>query len=294
MIVGDCMGYTGREIAVFTDVHGLYYPLKAVLEDISKRGITEIYSLGDNICFGPDPSLVLNLLIKYKVKVINGNSEEYIVLGTSPFRSYFTVRKQEMVDWTKSKLNKEQIDFLNNNKHSYDLVVGGKRIGLCHFANDVRIDFDEHSTWTYQDSINRHFSDESVQKQFYYTNSPKQKELVQSRNDTNNIYDAGYVSFKNDPIFDGKTIDKYDEIIQGHVHFKHVTSDDNVKIRTIRAVGMAFGNDDPNYASYVIIKEKDPGYDIEEVLVSYDREATLESISNSDMPDKATISKYIG
>ena len=40
--------YTGRQIAIFADIHGLLEPAVAVLEDIKRRGITEIYSLGDN------------------------------------------------------------------------------------------------------------------------------------------------------------------------------------------------------------------------------------------------------
>ena len=41
--------YTGRKIAIFTDAHGLYEPTLAALQDMKARGITEIYSLGDNI-----------------------------------------------------------------------------------------------------------------------------------------------------------------------------------------------------------------------------------------------------
>lgn len=47
--------YTGRQIAVLTDIHGLLEPTIAVLKDIKKRGIKEIYSLGDNIGVGPNP-----------------------------------------------------------------------------------------------------------------------------------------------------------------------------------------------------------------------------------------------
>jgi hypothetical protein len=32
---------------------------------------------------------------------------------------------------------------LKKNKHSYDLIVGGMKIGLCHFANDVRIKIEQ-------------------------------------------------------------------------------------------------------------------------------------------------------
>ena len=44
--------YTGREIGLFTDSHSMYEPTLAVLEDMRRNGIDEIYSLGDNIhCF---------------------------------------------------------------------------------------------------------------------------------------------------------------------------------------------------------------------------------------------------
>ena len=36
--------YTGRQVAIFADAHSLLEPTYAVLEDMRKRGITEIYS----------------------------------------------------------------------------------------------------------------------------------------------------------------------------------------------------------------------------------------------------------
>ena len=54
--------YTGRRIGIFTDSHALYEPTKAILQDMQREGITEIYSLGDNIGFGPNPKEVLELI----------------------------------------------------------------------------------------------------------------------------------------------------------------------------------------------------------------------------------------
>ena len=47
--------YTGREIGLFTDSHSMYEPTLAVLEDMRRNGIDEIYSLGDNVGLGPEP-----------------------------------------------------------------------------------------------------------------------------------------------------------------------------------------------------------------------------------------------
>ena len=283
--------YTGREIAIFTDVHGLLYPTIAILSDIKRRGIKEIYSLGDNIGVGPDPSGVLDLLGEYGVKSINGNSEDYSTIGIEPFKSYFGPTKIESQEWTYSQLSSEQIKQLNDNKHSYDLVVGGMKIGLCHFGNDVRIDFGKNSTWSYQRSINYHLP--NPQQQFYYTNSEDQKKNIDEKSKIIIPENAGFLSAKNDPIFGGKTVDYYDEIIQGHVHFKFLTEDENVRIRTIRAAGMAYGNDPIDYASYIVIKEKEIGYDVEEILVPFDRDKMLKSIDDSSMPNKDTINKFV-
>lgn len=184
-----------------------------------------------------------------------------------------------------------QIKQLTENKHSYDLNVSGMKIGLCHFGNDVRIDFGRNSTWSYQHSIN--YGLDNPQKQFYYTNSEDQKSRIENKSKIDIPINAGFLSAKNDPIFDGKPIYYYDEVIQGHVHFKFLTEDEKVKIRTIRAVGMAYGNDPIDYASYIIIKEKKFGYDVEEILVPFNREAMLKSIDDSSMPDKNTINKFV-
>lgn len=283
--------YTGRQIAIFTDIHGLLYPTIAILHDIKKRGIVEIYSLGDNIGVGPNPSDVLDILGEHGVKIINGNSEEYSTLGIAPFKSYFGQKKIISQEWTESQLSSQQKKDLENNKHSYDLIVGGMRIGLCHFGNDVRIDFGRNSTWSYQQSINYGLA--NPQKQFYYTNSEEQQRVIDELSKSTSPEYEGFVSAKNDPIFNGKTIDFYDEIIQGHVHFKFLTEDEKVRIRSIRAAGMAYGKDPIDYASYIIIREKEIGYDIEEVLVPFDREAMLKSIDDSTMPDKETINKFV-
>ena len=119
------------------------------------------------------------------------------------------------------------------------------------------------------------------------------KNVIDIKSKINIPQNYGFISAKKDPIFAGKTIDNYDEIIQGHVHFKLLTEDDIVKVRSIRAVGMAYGNDPIDYASYIIIKEKEIGYDVEEVLVSFNRDLMLKSIDESSMPDKNTINRFI-
>lgn len=277
--------YTGRQIALFTDVHALYEPLQAVLDDIEKRGITEIYSLGDNIGVGPNPLEVMNLLEDYHVKSIAGNTEDYITLGTEPFSKYFDILKQMSHTWTLSKLGEKEVGRIKLYPHSIDLMLGGKKLALCHFANDVRIDFTKRGTANYQ---KRYALGLPAYEQFSYTNSLRQAEEINQMLlffGENMPSMQGYVSSKKEPLFKGKQVSFYDAVFQGHVHWKIYENSASTQYYTIRSLGMAYGKDPVDSASYVILHEKEDGYELEEVLVKYDREKMIYSILSSDIPD---------
>ena len=270
-----------KKIAIFTDAHGLLEPLEAAMADIKRRGITEIYSLGDNIGFGPNPSEVIDLLEENNVISIAGNSEEYVTLGTAPFTYLDSLRRKENL-WTTSKLNEHQKGIVSLYPHSIELILGGKKIALCHFANDVRFDYGQNSTWSYQHNLENYGSG---YRQFLYTNSTQQLKNINEKlkyADENNPYFRGYKSAQKDPLFNGHTVEKFDAIIQGHVHWKYYEKSKTTEFYTIRAVGMAYKNDPIDTASYVILTENDNGYKIEEILVRYDREKMVSSILNCD------------
>lgn len=281
-----------RKIAIFTDAHALLEPTQAALEDMHRRGITEIYSLGDNIGVGPNPSEVIDLLEDYGVKSLAGNSEEYTTLGIDPFRVYFNSSKTQSQLWTLSKLNEYQKKTIAMWPHSIELLIGGKKLALCHFANDVRFDYRLNSTWSYQDKINNH---QAGYKQFLYTNSDEQLDYMHKmieKYGKDKPFMRGFVSALDEPLFASKRVDFFDAIIQGHVHWKIYESSPSTDFYSIRAVGMAYAKDPIDTASYVILSEKTNGYDLEEVLVKYDREKMKYSILNSDMPDQ-TIQRFV-
>lgn len=280
-----------RKIAIFTDAHGLLEPVKAALEDMRRRDVTEIYSLGDNINIGPNPKEVMDILEEYSVISLAGNACEYLRFGTEPF-PYFNKMKQESLNWTISKLDSHHKGIINLFPRSIELLVGGKKLALCHFANDVRFDFMENSTWTYQSKIK---NGEIGYKQFLYTNSEIQFqniEFILKKYGVNSPMMKGYLSAKDDPLFAGKRVDYFDAIIQGHVHFKIYESDGSRDYYTIRAVGIGYKDDPIDTASYILLNEKEDGYDYEEVLVKYDREKMEYSILNSDSPN-IEVYKYV-
>ena len=284
--------YTGKEIAIFTDCHSMYEPTLAVLEDIRRHGITEIYSLGDNVGLGPNPCEVFDLLEEYHVKSIAGNSEYYNTLGLAPF-PYFYKEKIEVQEWTENKLGKERISKLKLYPASIDLTLAGKKLALCHFANDCRWDFTERSTHTYQNN----FPTGDASQQFLYTNSEECKRKIDnyiSSHKKGDPHVRGYLSSKNEPLFNGKKVTDYDGIIQGHVHFHMEDEIENTKIHTLRAVGMGYENDEPDTACYYVLKErKDKTYEIEKRLVPFNRNSLLSSIYTSGLPNKELVLKYV-
>lgn len=166
-----------RKIAIFADVHGLLEPLEAVLADIQKRGIREIYSLGDNIGIGPNPKEVIHLLKENNVVSIKGNSEEYATLGIDPFY-YFDEKKKKSQNWTSSKLGEEERKIIEKYPHSIELTLGGKKVGLCHFASDVRFDFSKNNVFQYQHELTLN---KKAYQQFFDTNSREQLEEINEK-----------------------------------------------------------------------------------------------------------------
>ncbi len=299
-------------IAVISDVHALKEPLEAVLKAIKEEGIEEIYSLGDNIGLGPNPKEVLDLLEEYNVKSIAGNHEEYLNIGTKPFY-YLNGDDRGVIRYTTLQLTDKQKQQIREYPKFIELTIANKKIALCHFINDVRCDFDDHSTWSYQNNPERNYG------QFYYTNSHGQlddfgyklnipagsyyleedttKRLEMLRDylllhPVKDPYKRTIESYIKNPLFytDNilKTVNDYDIVIQGHVHFSSVVQSDKTLFHTMR--GLAMGDkDNKDKASYIVLKEENNDVIIEERVVHFDREGMRKSIENANYPNQKAL-----
>lgn len=279
------MQYTNRKIAIFTDIHGLNEPLEAVINDVIRRGITEIYSLGDNIGVGPSPCEVIDNFIFYDIKSVAGNAEEYCNLGIASYSFYFDSNKFNNYWWTKDILSEYRLNYIKNLPHSYDINIGGKKLALCHFANDVRTDYGLNNVDKYL--FNYRLGE--GYKQFLYTNSNEHKESIEynlNKYGFNNVMMRGYLSARDYPIFNGKTVDEYDAIIQGHVHRNLYEKGNDIDFFTIRAMALHFDEDPIDKAFYIILHEKinNMGFDLEKVYVPFDRERMEYTINKSSEP----------
>jgi putative phosphoesterase len=67
------------KLAFMADIHGNSWALKSVLADIRKKGITDIYDLGDSL-YGPlDPQGTFELMRMNDIKSIRGNQDRDII-----------------------------------------------------------------------------------------------------------------------------------------------------------------------------------------------------------------------
>lgn len=285
--------YTGRQVAIFSDIHGLLEPMEAVIADIIKRGINEIYSLGDNIGVGPSPCEVIDMLECYNINSVAGNGEEYFTLGIAPYKFSFDDAKIKNYFWTLSKLDDRRKNYIRNLSHSFDINIGGKKVGLCHFANDVRTDYflNDEKKYVYN------YSNGEGYKQFLYTNSEEHLKNIEynlNKYGFNNPSMSGYLSARDYPIFGGKTVDYYDTIIQGHVHRDMYEYSSFAEFYTIRAMAVHFDKHPIDMAYYIILHEKinNMGFDVERVYVPFDRAKMENTINNSDEPT-GKIKKFV-
>ena len=161
-----------RKIAIFTDSHGLYEPTLEALEDARKDGVTEIYSLGDNIGTGSNPGEVIDLLEEYNVKSLKGNHEIYALDGIDSMSGHLSsdAMKEEAKknsDWTRSKLTSEQIEEIRKCPEELEIEIGGKKVLLCHHTKDYNTGKEKYDTDKYDDVFQGHEHFESGNKNIH-------------------------------------------------------------------------------------------------------------------------------
>lgn len=122
------------KLAFISDIHGNATALEAVIEDIQKREVDKVYVLGD-ICYrGPEPKQSLELVQELHADVIKGNADEWVVRGVKegevPNHALEIMTKER--DWTYSRLDEADIDYLQSLPSELRLEYGNRKIHAFH------------------------------------------------------------------------------------------------------------------------------------------------------------------
>ncbi len=120
--------------AIISDVHSNIEAFSVVLEDIRKRGITDIICLGDLIGYGPNPKECLDMAADFRLCLL-GNHEEAVLFEAQT--QGFNPRASNAVRWTAKQFdmlsedrtgNARRWDFMGNMPRVYS----GNGIMLVH------------------------------------------------------------------------------------------------------------------------------------------------------------------
>ncbi len=85
--------------AIISDIHSNLEALQAVLKDIEKSNVTEIYCLGDVVGYGPNPRECVDLVMQCKV-VLLGNHDQGAMFDPDGFN----LPAERAIFWTRSQL----------------------------------------------------------------------------------------------------------------------------------------------------------------------------------------------
>lgn len=99
------------KIAIISDIHGNAEAFREVLKNIEHAGISDIFCLGDNIGYGPEPEEVIELLRKYDIPSVIGNHELAVI--NPEFLEWFNPIARISLEKTMRLLSSKALDYIS-------------------------------------------------------------------------------------------------------------------------------------------------------------------------------------
>src|ERR1039457_4783907 len=88
-------------LAIISDIHSNTEALTAVLEDIQKRGVTQIVCLGDVVGYGPEPRQCLDMVRNAAATTLMGNHDYAVLLEPNKFN----IGAEAACYWTRQQID---------------------------------------------------------------------------------------------------------------------------------------------------------------------------------------------
>jgi predicted phosphodiesterase len=99
------------KIAVISDIHGNLDALDKVLADIDTSNVDTIFSLGDNIGYGPEPEAIIRTIQDREIPSIMGNHE--MAVADPKHLGWFNITAQESLLKTKKLLSRDSLAYIS-------------------------------------------------------------------------------------------------------------------------------------------------------------------------------------
>ena len=124
-------------LAVFGGAYSNHIALRAVLDDIARRGADVTWCLGDLGGFGPHPDRSAEILRASGIPMLRGNYDDSIGHDRADCACGYTDPRdngfaQRSYDYTVARTAEEHKRWMRELPEQHRLTVGGRRVLLCH------------------------------------------------------------------------------------------------------------------------------------------------------------------
>ncbi len=109
-------------IAIISDIHGNMEAFTQVLADIDRSNVDIIYSLGDNIGYGPEPGQVIVLIRNRDILSVMGNHE--LAIEDPTFLKWFNPLARTSLEKTFDFLSEDSKRFIHELEKSFVYETG--------------------------------------------------------------------------------------------------------------------------------------------------------------------------
>ncbi len=238
--------------AIISDIHSNLEALTTVLDDIEKRGIKEVYCLGDVVGYGPNPKECLDLIIE---------NTEWCVLGNHDYATLyeptnFNYAAEQASFWTREVLEEEKDRQSCNRRWSFLGELQMRQTLIAGLGStETTMDFVHASP---RRPINEYIFPDDV-----YTNPLKVRLLFER---------VKHICFVGHTHMPGVFLDEPDFYSPDELGHTYPIIDDEKAIINIGSVGQP--RDKDNRASYVYVDENQVHF----VRLEYDFKTTMKKI----------------
>lgn len=124
-------------ITIFSDIHANYPALRAVLDDIDRRGLQNLYCLGDLVGYGVSPNEVIAAIRDRNIPTLMGNYDQGVGNDSDDCGCAYTSPEAEAlgkrsIAWSNAHTSPENKAFLRTLPFQFPLQLGDLRLLLVH------------------------------------------------------------------------------------------------------------------------------------------------------------------
>ena len=236
------------KFALLSDIHANLPALQAVLDDVERRGIANVYQLGDLVGYGPWPNETVQVLVERGIKGIAGNYDSTVATGYKHCGCHYDDPRQVELahlsfQWTLANTSDATKAILGALPFRLDIApfgghVGGTRIVLVHGTPTLNTMY-----WT----------------------EDRSDEFCLSMAQKSGVRPGDLIAF-------------------GHTHLPWKREVGGIHFVNTGSVGRP-KDGDPR-AGYVIVDIQSGVHSVEHIRVGYDVEATARAIRSSSLPSE--------